>query len=303
MMSIRSLRSLIVPLAVAALSVASYPVPGDCESLTTELATLDPIPASLSGILNADTAAWRTPSAEVYRWDSFPDILILDLRDFPVQDRMFSRLAYFTEKRGFKGKLLTNAQLAGRHGWNAHDYGPTALAEFFSAASASGFPLNAEELALRRLAIVQGLIAERGGAYTGGSGGVLSLTRASSVIERKYLLTHESFHGIFFSSDAYRDYCFELWDSLPTGERSFYTMFLDSLGYDGEDHYLAVNEFQAYLMQQPLSYAMSYFERFIKRFAEDKNAATIAPQSLLGSARSLDAFLRSSYGISAGENL
>jgi hypothetical protein len=267
------------------------------------LETIDPVSASLSQILAAGMATWRQPALEVYRWNAFPDVLILDLRGFLQQDRMFARLAYFVEKRGFRGTLLTDAQLEGRHGWNAHDYGPDGLASFFNAAASARFPLTAEELALRRLALAQGVISEQGGLYAPGSGGVLSVTHSSSAIERRYLLTHESFHGIFFSSAAYRDVCFRLWDSLPDGERSFYATFLDSLGYDGSDRYLAVNEFQAYLMQQPLGMAVSYFDRFIKRFAEEGTPVAITPEDLLASARALDAYLRASFGFGAGAGL
>ena len=111
-----------------------------------------PITASLEQILDTGPAAWRTATIEVYRWDLFPDILIMDTVGFAVQDRMFTRLAYFLEKQGWRGKLLGNARLAGRHGWNAHDYGPEGLAAFFSAVKESNFPLNPEEQALRQLA-------------------------------------------------------------------------------------------------------------------------------------------------------
>src|SRR5208337_1496261 len=60
----------------------------------------------------------------------------------------------------------------------------------------------------------------------------------------------------------------QLWDSLPKAEKKFYTSFLDSLGYDTADPTLVVNEFQAYLMQQPLKYAGPYFERFTQLWAE-----------------------------------
>ncbi len=233
----------------------------------------------------------------------FPDIIVLDTISFATQDRMFTRLAYFLEKRGFRGRLLRNTQLAGRHGWNAHDYGPAGLASFFNAAADAQFPLNAEEVALRTLALEQGILSRFGGRFQPGRGGVLALSRSSSPIERRYLLTHESFHGIFFSSQEYRDFCFQLWDSLTPGERDFYRSFLDSLGYDGTDDLLAVNEFQAYLMQQPLAYAADFFGRFTKQLARNGSHGSIDPARLLASARSLDAFLQDRFGISAGGTL
>ncbi len=258
-----------------------------------------PIRASLEQILDAQPGAWRDAALEVYRWDLFPDILIVDTAAFAVQDRLFTRLAYFLEKRGWRGRLLGNDRLAGRHGWNAHDYGPEGLAVFFSAAAASGFPLNPEELAIRRLALAQGIISSARGRFVPGKGGVLSISRSSSAIERRLLLTHESFHGIFFSSAAYREFCQQLWDSLPKAEKTFYTAFLDSLGYDTADPTLVVNEFQAYLMQQPLKYAASYFERFTQLWAENGSLG-VAPSQLVENARALDEFLQQHFGFGAG---
>jgi len=271
------------------------------ESLATdEKAIADPIPAGLLQVLKAPPAAWRSPLLEVYRWNLFPDILVIDTIDFHLQDRMFTRLAYFVEKRGFRGKLMTNVQLDGRHGWNAHDYSPDGLASFFNAASERAFPLNPEEKDLELLAAKEGILIADKNHFAPGKGGVLAISRSSSAIERQYLLTHESFHGIFFSSSEYREFCFNLWDSLPPNERRFYRSFLDSLGYDSNDRHLAVNEFQAYLMQQPLEYATSYFERFQARFGK---SGALEPTRIVAAARDLDRFLRSRFGVQAGETV
>ena len=255
---------------------------------------IDPISADLDTVVKTPVSSWRSPQLEVYRWDRFPDMLVIDSASFHVQDRMFTRLAYFLEKRGFRGKLMTNVQLTGRHGWNAHDYGPDGLASFYNAASTQGFPLNPEEKALESLALRENILRADATQVLPGQGGVLAISRSSSEIERRYLLTHESFHGIFFSSPAYRDFVFTVWDSLPENERVFYKAFLASLGYDSDDEFLAVNEFQAYLMQQPLEYAASFFKRF--RSGIDANRLT-------ASAKELDTFLQSTFGLRAGETL
>ena len=202
----------------------------------------DPITADLGMVLNASISAWRSPLREVFRWDRFPEIIIVDSVDYHTQDRMFTRLAYFLEKKGFLGKLMTNAQLAGRHGWNAHDYGPDGLASFYSAASEKGFSLNPEEKALESLALREGILLPAADHVAPGEGGILAIARSSSEIERRYLLTHESFHGVFFASSMYRDFSFKLWDSLPARDRQFYTDFLGSLGYDNTDRFLVVND-------------------------------------------------------------
>jgi hypothetical protein len=263
----------------------------------------DPLTTGLDQVLRTSPAVWRSPLLEAFRWDLFPDIVVIDTVDFHVQDRMFTRLAYFVEKKGFRGRLLTNTQLAGRHGWNAHDYGPDGLASFFNAAAARGFPLNPEERSLEALALREGILVPGGKRVAPGTGGVLGISRSSTGIERRYLLTHESFHGIFFSSAQYREFCFQLWDSLPVEDRRFFTSFLDALGYDGEDRFLAVNEFQAYLMQQPLEYAPEYFQRFLARFAGQGTDASRLADSLQETAKELDGFLRSTFGLQAGGTL
>jgi hypothetical protein len=265
--------------------------------------TSPPIEASLEGVLSTAASSWRSPYVELFRWNQFPSIIIIETRDFVVQDRFFTRLAYFVEKLGHRGTLLTNAQLAGKHGWNAHDYGPEGLAAFFSAATHLRFALNDEEVALRDLALSEGMIRRMGNEYTPGEGGMLAISRGSGGIERRQLLAHESFHGIFFASSAYRSYCFTLWGALPLQERQYYTRFLDSLGYDSADPYLAVNEFQAYLMQQPIEYVAPYFERFA---AILKSAGvTGAPDDarIQETASQLDSFLESHFRIAAGSSL
>ncbi len=261
----------------------------------------DPASASLQAILMSPAAGQDAAGFNLYRWDRFPSILVIDTPNYGFQDRMFSRLAFFLEKRGFRGRLLDNQALESLHGWNAHDYGPEGVASFFNAAELTGFTLNPEEITLRDIALDHGILALVRDRYEPGKGGILSISRSSSEIERRLLLTHESFHGIFFASPAYRDFCFQLWDSLTPGTKAFFRRFLDELGYDADYHYLCVNEFQAYLMQQPIRYAPEYFERVIKRFGGASARVPVSP--MLEAAHRLDAFLYSRFGIHAGRTV
>ena len=254
--------------------------------------------ASLKSFLTAKPADSR--GFTLYRWDRFPSILVLDTADFQIQDSMFSRLAHFLEKKGFRGRLLDNTALKQMHGWNAHDYGAAGLSAFFNAVQREGIILNPEEISLRDLALGEGVLSTVHDRYEPGVGGVISISQSSSLIERRLLLTHESFHGIFFASADYRLFCFKLWDSLSPQTRSFFWVFLDELGYDASYRYLAVNEFQAYLMQQPLRYAPAYFERVTERFAQRDRPPG---EAILRAARRLDDFLETHYGIRAGETL
>jgi len=286
--------SLIVLLAPAANVFAGGP-----QAAAALDALPSPAPSSLLGVLDAEPSAWRTVSLEVFRWDRFPDIVIVDSASFAVQDRLFTRMAYYLEKRGYRGRLLSNSELVGRHGWNAHDYGAAGLAGFFTAAADCSFPLNPEEIALRRLSLQEGIVVTSRAGYAPGRGGILGISRSSSRVERELLLTHESFHGVFFSSAAYREFCQALWDSLSPGLRSFYERFLGSLGYDISAPTLVVNEFQAYLMQQPLAYAEFYFQRFVAAL-QSPGSPPVTPWQLLGNAERLDAFTREAFGFGAG---
>jgi hypothetical protein len=256
--------------------------------------------ASLAAVL-ADTS----PPAGPYlltRWDRFPGVLVFDMADFAAQDRTFSRLAFFLEKKGTRGRLLTNDELAGMHGWNAHDYNGNGLAAFFEAARHAGFPLNAEEVALRDLALREGIITLSRGSYRPGEGSLLSISRASTRPERRFLLLHESFHGIFFESVDYRRLCFDLWESLTDGEQEFFVQLFALLGYESSDRALCVNELQAYLMQQPVRLVPEYFARTLKRF-EDAGLPPIDGARLQEMARTLGGFLSQRFGVEPGGTL
>jgi hypothetical protein len=273
---------------------------------TVRLPSLDELPApesvSLQHIEGESGELPARAAFALFRWDRFPSVIVLDMADFAEQDCMFSRLAYYLEKRGYRGSLLTDAQLAGKHGWNAHDYGPEGLASFFNAAEAARFPLDAEELLLRGLALREGIITREGETFLPGSGAVLSISRSSSKYERIFLLAHESYHGIYFCSEEYRELCGRIWKSAPANERLFMTRLLAGLGYDPSDRDLVVNEFQAYLLQQPRSAASAYFERVGKLVADEAGVptATEVLQSLLKDEAALEDFLKARFSVKAG---
>ena len=266
--------------------------------VSARLTEAEPLVASLESILAAPAATQDSGSFTLDRWDKFPSIVLIDTPDYHFQDRMFSRLAFFLEKRGFRGRLLSNSALEKLHGWNAHDYGPEGLASFFNAVRLEEVTLNPEELTLREILLDQGIITMVRDRFAPGSGGILSISRSSSVYERRLLLTHESFHGIFFASPEYREFCFALWDSMSPRTRAFFRRFLDELGYDADYRYLCVNEFQAYLMQQPTRFAPEYFQRVTQRFGG--TGTSIPVSGMLEAAQRLNTFLESRFGIRAG---
>ena len=217
----------------------------------------DPIPADLAAILEYDQLHWRDEAFELFRWARYPSILIIDTRSYSVQASFFKRLAFFVEKRGFAGRVLTDPELVGRHGWNAHDYKAIDLAAFFSVIDPG--QLTAEELTLRRVLRTAGIIRDRDSGFSAGDGGIISISRESPPSVRRRFLIHEGFHGLFFANKEYRTRVSQIWAKLGENERRLWRRLFESLSYNSNDEYLMINEFQAYLMQQPAREVDRYF--------------------------------------------
>lgn len=304
----RSVRTI---LALAATLLLASARPLCCRGEAAPLgarAVADSIPEapamSLAEVVKASAALPDGADYALCRWDLFPSVLILDMRSFEAQDRTFNRLAFFLEKSGYSNRLLRDDELAGLHGWSAHDYGPAGLARFFSAAQKRKFPLGAEELALRDLALKAGLIVRDGALFVPGRGALLSISRESDRYARRLLLAHESYHGIFFTKFEYRALCYSVWDEAEKTERKFVLRLLGYLGYDTADRELVVNEFQAYLLQQPASQLEAYVRRMEPILAKDPAfvtpAADDALPGLLADEKKLESFLREHYQIGSG---
>jgi len=221
-------------------------------------AALQPLPADPGSVLLYDQGSWRQSQYELFAWSRFPGILIMDTESYAVQSRFFKRLAFFVEKRGYRGRLVRDEEFAGLHGFNAHDYRAEDLARFFQAAREQLFDLNPEEELLKRILLANGIIRDEG-VFSPGRGGILSVSRSSHPILRSHLLTHECAHGLFFSLPEFREASFQAWDRLSVQEQEFWRLFFRWMGYDTDDPYLVVNEYQAYLFQQPRSGLRYYF--------------------------------------------
>ena len=201
----------------------------------------------------------------VYEWNLIPQVLIFDTADYETQARIFKRLAFFVEKPGYTGRLVENAELEGKHGWNAHDYKPSDLADFFTLAEETGFTLNKEELELKQLLLDHGIIQGDAGStsFSAGKGAVLSVSRETLPNWRYRFLTHECLHGLFFTDENYRKEITEAFYNLEEEEIEFWKHLLDYRQYDVDNEYLLVNEFMAYSLQQPLDEVDEYFKGFL----------------------------------------
>jgi hypothetical protein len=248
----------------------------------------------------------------VYRWDLLPSVLIFDFKDYATQDRYLKRLAFYVEKTGFRGTLVKDEDLASLHGWNAHDYGPEDLAAFFREARGRSFPLDPEERQLEDLLLRDGIIEESGGRLEPGKGAIISIARESGAALRWIFAVHESTHAIFFSDPDYRAFARSLWSSIDQKEKWFWKTYLGWAGYDPGSDYLMGNEFQAYLLQQPIAAVEEYFTtrksaELLEKHPEleEKVSAYMAAygKSFAQRAKSLEAWLHRKYGIEAGRTV
>ncbi|WP_455382857.1 hypothetical protein [Salinispira pacifica] len=220
-----------------------------------------PIPADIDTILRYPEQLWRNRDFELFAWNLFPKVLIMDTRSYAVQADFFRRLSFFEEKRGYRGRVLTDSELGSMHGWNGHNYNGDGLAPFFNEAESRGVKLTSQEELLRRIALAYGLIKKGPDGYVAGEGGILSFSQESPSSNglRSHLLTHESLHGAYYMTPEYRQAVKSYWDGMSQDERSFWKLLFGYLSYDPGFPYLMVNEFQAYLLQQPLADVRWYF--------------------------------------------
>lgn len=230
----------------------------DGKKNASETEIITPIKTDPGLILKYRTSMWRTADYELYEWDRFPGILFFDTRNYEVQDKFFTRLAYFVEKEGFKGKLLPNEYLAGKHGYNAHDYSAKSMAEFFNKALTENFVLNREEILLKNILIQNGLfsLGDDGKTVTANEGGLVSISQETPDWSRTRLLAHEGWHTLYFRYPDFRNYVAAVYYTMDDKSLAFlldYFKSQPSLGYDQNDDYLIKNEFMAYIMQQPLN--------------------------------------------------
>ncbi len=196
----------------------------------------------------------------------------------------------------------------GRHGYNAHDYQASDLRRFFSTAREKGIALTPGESQLLQVLIANGILVEKGNALERGEGAVLSISRSSSPVLRRLLLTHESFHGAFFSLSEFRSECDRVWAALSETEREVWRLFLSTNGYDVEDRELMTNEFQAYLFQQERQSVAEFqaitVARLRKRHPEAAGLLDAFlrdhPDSFLRSFDELDAALQAAGGPPGG---
>ena len=145
----------------------------------------------------------------------------------------------------------------------AHDYRAESLAQFYETARTQDFKLNDSEYLLRDILLQYGIIAyNQDGGFIAGDGGIISISKESTVSLREKLLVHESFHGIYFGDEPFRNKVTEVCNVMDQQSLLFIKQYFASqptLGYDLNDTYLIENEVMAYIMQQSVKEQSYYF--------------------------------------------
>ncbi len=272
---------------------------------------LKPINTDPGLIFDWSKDLWRKSDYEVFSWEQFPSVLIFDFADYNVQDDFLKRLAFYTEKAGYKGKLWTDRDLAGLHGYNAHDYSAQGLAKFFDLAHKEDFPLNAQELELRALLADRGVIIATENGWKEGEGALISISQESPRYLRVSLMAHECFHGIYFTRQELREEVSRVYAAFDPESLQFleeYYTSQPSLNYDRSDRMLMENEMMSYLMQQAITEVAYYFsENLATRASVTKQIPELAryvretkARGFKESAEKLQDFFYENYGLAAG---
>ena len=151
--------------------------------------------------------------------------MIFDISDYAVHDAYLKRLAFFAEKKGFVGKLMTDTQLHSFHGFNAHDYRAETLAAFFQKAEQERFPLNKSEIQLCDILFHNGIIVRTENGIEAGRGAIVSLSRQSPQSLRYRFITHECLHGIYFINEDFRKTVAEVFQQTDPRSGVFFSRF------------------------------------------------------------------------------
>ncbi|MGP1588138.1 MAG: hypothetical protein ACTTHG_07355 [Treponemataceae bacterium] len=281
--------------------------------LSAEIENSKPILADPGLIIHWPKENWRSKDFELFAWEEFPSILILDFADYSVQDKFLKRLAFFVEKANFVGTLLKDEQMISLHGYNAHDYKSEDLAGFFTAVEKQNFQLNNEELMLKQILLDNGWIKYENGIFSGTNTALISISKESPDYLRTTFICHEGMHGIFFIDSEFRTFIYELFDKTDKNSIEFikaYFFVTPSLSYDIKNDYLLRNEFMAYLFQQPLSAISQYFgtnlanRHYINKFYPEiaKICRETQAQGFVEAAEKLDEYAQSRWAFNLGRN-
>lgn len=273
---------------------------------------LTPLNADPGIVLSYKTENWRNPDYEVFRWDRYPEILIMDFKTFECQAKFLKRMAFFVEKTGFKGRLVTNEEFKNLHGFNANDYKAVDFARFYNLADETCFKLNPEEIILKKYLVNNGILGlkEDGSVYAI-KGGIATASRQSGTATEARLFNHEVLHTLFFIDEGYRNHVAKTYDYFDSDTKQFLIDYFDAnpqWNYDTNDEYLMLNEYMSYIMEHNKDDVGPFFVNRAKNYANVKNYTPVLSQYIVDTngkgftdaAKAMEEYTFAKFGLVAG---
>lgn len=285
-----------------------------------------PIPIDPGLIIKNNPENWRNKDFEIYCWDRFPNLILIDTVSYDFQDLMFKRLGAFVEKKQTAGTIPEGEELESLKAFNANDYNAYKLAGFFSMAESRNIKLNDQENLLKEILLENDIIRKvstppdssdsdfsGGNLYEAGTGGVISFSVESELYRRKLFFAHECFHGLFFIDEDFRKKIAGEYNNADPGLISFLKAYYEavpSLQYNDGDLYLMHNEFMAYMTQLEYDKLINHFTDYVCSQLEEvkeyeshieyiKNAGK---EAVFTANKNISDYLFSRWGLEAGRS-
>lgn len=282
------------------------------------------VSASLEDIFNWQPFPFSETTQEstdmyIFRWQSYPDVLIFAFKNQAVQADYLKRIAFYTEKVGYRGRIADAATIKHRSGWTAHNYRALDFAMFYNATlkreQHEDIPplLNEKEIKLKNILLSLDIIKQTGDYYFTTNDKrnmpIVSFMRTLNPSLKRVLTFHELLHSFFYRDAALQNKVDALWEQFSPTDTLLWRGFLSYNSYDPDFNFLLKNELFAYLLQRSKKALLWYrYSRIItdamRRLGqnnitkfEQKHFADI----LLSSAEQLSAYMTNTYGVVDGD--
>lgn len=296
--------------------VERRPIPTD----TVEGYTI--VSASLEDIFNWQPfvkTTQKNTDMYIFRWQSYPDVVIFAFKNKAIQADYLKRIAFYTEKVGYRGRIVDVAAIKHRSGWTAHNYRALDFAMFYNATlkreQHEDIPplLNERETKLKNILLSLGIINQTGDYYFTTNDKhnipIVSFMRTLNPSLKRVLTFHELLHSFFYRDEVLRSKVDALWGQFSPTDTLLWREFLSYNSYDPDFNYLLKNELFAYLLQRSKKALLWYrYSRIItdamRRLGQ--NTITKSEQKhfadiLLRSAEQLSAYMINTYGVVDGD--
>ena len=244
-----------------------------------------PLVADAQTIFVSSPSSWRQQSYEVYRLNIGNNIIVIKFNSYAEQRKFFFRLTYFSNQNDNEYNIQPAPYYDGMHSYNANDYNPEVLANFFNQLIKQNMHAEQGEQLLLEMALSYHIIKKNNGKYMPLNGAIISFSIETEIKQRKRYLIHETMHGLFYTVPKLREAVFAIVENLSPNEKYFWYLFLKNKGkldyrpglsgYNTDNKYLIVNEIFAHIMQSDIEdfndyFFTTYIPRMIKLLPDEK---------------------------------